>query len=339
MAGFGFDSKGIIGAINTAAKDIVDNLKISVGGDIGATAEGIMGDTKKQINEEFGGITKQIFGFLFNPLKAMSKTTGKLLKKTFGGPKAKAMGGFMKNIGSIMGTMLGPIGFILAIFEKLGVFEPILEIVNDLIEMLGAKMLEKLMPSFEKLFDIMLSDDVMSLIDALAEIFAAMIAPLMELVITLLPVFLVVLTPLIGLLAELMPLLTLPSMIIAKLIATLVKLPGFQRVLEAITGALMIAVDAISWFVDFVITAVNDFMNIVTLGAWEDIPSMGSEAGGSPTAAGELGASLSPANNEMETFSRGTSININVEGDIMGEEMVDKLISEIELNTRLGMMI
>jgi len=104
----------------------------------------------------------------------------KFFTQKFTKPIKKALGGIAK-AGLNMAT-----GF-LPFLDAIGVFEPILTVVADLIDLFAGRLIEKLMPAFMSIIDILLSDSVMSLIDNLALLFAAFLVPLISLIETILP--------------------------------------------------------------------------------------------------------------------------------------------------------
>ena len=108
------------------------------------------------------------------------KRSNKFFMQKFSKPLKKALGGIAK-VGFNMAK-----GF-LPFLDAIGVFEPILSVVADLIDLFAGRLIEKLMPAFMSIIDILLSDSVMSLIDTLAGLFAALLIPLLGLIEYILP--------------------------------------------------------------------------------------------------------------------------------------------------------
>jgi phage-related protein len=63
---------------------------------------------------------------------------------------------------------------------NLQVFQPIFEVLNALIELFAAEMLDELMPAFEDLMDVLMSDEFLDFIKLLARVFAAVLMPVIQ---------------------------------------------------------------------------------------------------------------------------------------------------------------
>ena len=85
------------------------------------------------------------------------------------------------------GKLVNSFGPMMGMLEGLGVFEPILSVVSDLIGLFAGKLIEKLLPAFMRIINILLSDEMMSLIGTLADLFVILIEPLLQIVEAVLP--------------------------------------------------------------------------------------------------------------------------------------------------------
>ncbi len=90
----------------------------------------------------------------------------------------KAMGETFKSMAKIPMDVMG--GLIMML-DKLEIFQPIIDALNGLLAMFSGKMMEGLMPAFQKIIDIMFSPEVLELITNLADLFLVLLDPLMDL--------------------------------------------------------------------------------------------------------------------------------------------------------------
>jgi hypothetical protein len=130
--------------------------------------------------DPFGGKLKsldtpkmKVLGGVMKGLSKIKTGTAKHLSKAFG--KLKGFG--------IQAALSGIMGFI----EKMGVLDPLFEVLGGLIEFFGGQLLSLLMPSFEKLFEVLLSEENLTLLSESAVLWAKMLIPLIELAVVVLP--------------------------------------------------------------------------------------------------------------------------------------------------------
>ena len=218
----------------------------------------ILAETSKEIDNEFKKISQTfknvgtgIGTFLFNPLKAgigVVKAIGKGFGKVFSGPKAEGVKRFGKNMGSLVGGMLGPLGSMLSLFESMGVFEPLFDVIGGLMEMFGGILMEALMPAFKALFDVLLSPEVIDIIKILAQLFGAILTPIImvfaEVLTALSPVF-----KILGkILISLMPVITLLAKLFAGVLGVALKI--FANILIIVYNVVAGIINAIIWIVN-----------------------------------------------------------------------------------------
>lgn len=192
---FGFDSKEIVAAIRKSTKEIVNSIKAGIKGAGGAAGVPFRGmvfpaevkaetamvlraaatqkdkENIKKITEAEEKLHKKKSGYykkagemigtlFFDPMKgAMNVAKGifsgisdTLNKK--GWVKAER---FFKNMSGFLGAILGPLGAFITFLEAMGVFQPIMDMLNAVLAMIGAGVMEELIPVFQE-FGELLSD-------------------------------------------------------------------------------------------------------------------------------------------------------------------------------------
>lgn len=104
--------------------------------------------------------------------------SAKAMKKAF---KDKDRVKGMTSMFSMLGGMaMGPIGVIMSLLDKLGVVGPIMDVLNGLMSIFSGTLMELLMPAFQDLFDVLLSEDTIALVKLLANIFGMFLVPLIR---------------------------------------------------------------------------------------------------------------------------------------------------------------
>lgn len=101
----------------------------------------------------------------------------------------------------IMGIFQGFMSFM----EKLGVFDPIIQVLSAGFEILGGIILQELMPTMMELITILLSPENMELLKQLGLLFAEMLKPMFKLAVMLLPILIPAITSLVKVLIPLAP--------------------------------------------------------------------------------------------------------------------------------------
>lgn len=185
MPPFGFDGKSIVEAIQKSTRDIINALKgkmkeaggaagvpfrerifspVGATGGAKAAIEGIqfkkhMEDAAKEeqaLHEKRSGYYKKagemIGNLFFNPLKfgfTAIKSTGSKMMQTLNKKGFKKTNRFLKNMGGFLGGIVGGLGALLGFAEGLGVLQPLMDMFNAVLSLIGAGMMEELIPVFE----------------------------------------------------------------------------------------------------------------------------------------------------------------------------------------------
>lgn len=225
-------------------------------GDMEKQTKKIAEETKKQmakVTQTFKNVGKGIGTIIGNPLKAVRMGVGRVVKdfgKLFTGKKSKKVKEFGKNMMGMGSAMLGPILAMASFVQSLGVFEPIMDVIGGLLEIFGGVLMEALMPAFKKLFDVLLSPEVIDLIKMLAGIFAAVLIPIIEVfaevLVDLMPIFRI----LIDVIKSFMPIIK----IIAKLFAQ-----GLGVALKIVANIIIIVYNVIAHVINAIIGIINLF--------------------------------------------------------------------------------
>jgi len=135
------------------------------------------------------GLDKAWKELVFKPMRKTFKDTYNTVNKVFSKPFIEDAKKLTKQLwhGPVrafteIGTILSGAG-IAKIFQfanALGVFEPILDVLNGLLEILGAQIMEDLMPIFEELIETLMSKEFLDFIKLLAHTFSAVLLPVIQ---------------------------------------------------------------------------------------------------------------------------------------------------------------
>ena len=158
---------------------------------------------------------------------------------------------------STMGTTLDIIGVILQVLDKLGVLQPILELVGGVFSMIGGSVMKILAPAIKELADVLFSPEMMELWKLLGELIGKMLTPILK----VFGVVLKAITPALKVLIKLFGPIMIPIItILAKAIGLLV------------TGAmlgLILAIYAIGWVISGIIAFFSPLDNVNEQQQWE----------------------------------------------------------------------
>ncbi|KKN18359.1 hypothetical protein LCGC14_0956510 [marine sediment metagenome] len=167
------------------------NLLHQVSANVKKETERIAIITKKKmarVTNIFRNVGQTIGLALFNPLKLAQvsmKRFGGLLKKSFTGKKAKKLIAFGKNMGVAFGSILGPLGAMLSFFESMGVFQPLMEMLSAILNIISAGIMEALIPVFEEFADLISDPEFQSLLKEIGISIGLFLSTLISMLITL----------------------------------------------------------------------------------------------------------------------------------------------------------
>jgi len=139
-----------------------------------------------------GGKVKEKGGEVFGFLKYLGGTKqAKLAKKVFG------RGGMLsKGFTSLQKGADNFIGFIVTLLEKMGVMQPIMEILNTIFEMIGGAVMEALMPALQILIEVITDPEFTGMLMEIGKIIGEILSPIItifaEVLMMLMPVILAV---------------------------------------------------------------------------------------------------------------------------------------------------
>lgn len=321
-------------------------------GNLGSWISGVDKATDS-LAKEFDNLTGQFFSFVGlahkDPFKALfvglskmvtvGMKSGKLFKSIFlpfGKVKSKKLKLFGKGMKAFGKIGLGVMGILLMVMEKLGVLDPILQVISAIFGIIGGNILKDLMPLMQELFDVLLGDDAMSAFTAIATLATAMLTPLMELAITILPLLFPLIEALATGLSVVAPFLTGFVGIIGDFIGF------FTGDVGTIVGTIVTAIgDFFGWFgegiatvIEGIVTALSDFFNIfVGWTSWFDTSSSLSMPSGTSSNEG-----LIPDNNpllgwlgpDIYSFNKPTVVGVGDEPQNEYLMREDKLLQLLE---------
>ncbi|KKM06426.1 hypothetical protein LCGC14_1744110 [marine sediment metagenome] len=159
---------------------------------------------------------------------------------------------------STWNAMSGAMKSVKTAVDPMSAFARLLTIFTPLLKILTAKIMVGLIPAFQKIMKILLSPEVLNLLDLLANLFIMLISPLLDLVIFILP-----------------PLITMFTVILNVLttIVTFVK-NVFIRAWDNVLHAIRLVANGFIWFINAIISGINMLMKVLTFGSWRNIPNI-----------------------------------------------------------------
>lgn len=265
----------------------------------------------------------------------ITKKAKKFAVKGFFHPMRMATLGLKKSAGwfteklpvasAALGGMGSQLAGILGIFEAIGVFAPILDVVKDLIGLFAGRLIEKLMPSFQKIIDILLSDEVMTLIGDLAGLFAELLEPLLEMAVTILP-------PLLGIIIPIVKIALTPLKIILELLSPL--LEGLAPIFEALETPLKV----VSGFTDTVggvFSGIGDGIKKL-FGIKDEIDKKAMTEEEAAALKAMTTEDIAVAGRRYDILRPGSGVTVNVQGSIIGDRALDEITEGVRLDQILG---
>ena len=128
----------------------------------------------KKIGAELKGIGQGLSKALAPHVMKSANSMKKAFKDK---DRVKGMTSMFSMIG---GMVTGPIDMIMSLLDKLGISGPIVSVLDGLMQMFSGTLMEALMPAFQELFDILLSEDTIALVKMLASLFAMFLVPMIQ---------------------------------------------------------------------------------------------------------------------------------------------------------------
>jgi len=239
------------------AADIMKAQMTAAAKKVSAAAKRAAIETKKHmtiVTNKYKSVGKTIGTAVANPFKFafnnISKMGTKVLGKVFGKKTRKNVQRFGKNLKAMGGAMMGPIAGLMSFMQSLEIFEPLIDVIQGLMDIFAGAMMEALMPAFMKLFEVLLSPEVIDLIKMLAGLFASILIPIIEVfaevLIDLMPIFKI----LIDVIKSFMPIIK----IVAKLFAE-----GLGFALKLVANIIITVYNAIAFVINAIIGILNFF--------------------------------------------------------------------------------
>lgn len=200
----------------------------------------------EKMQKKMADITKKTAEKIFKDAQKAMVYTGKFsigLTKT-----AKIMGNVSKKTVKRVGkgfkwlgkSMFGVLGWVLSLLEGLEVLQPVLDVIQGLIEIFGGVLTMALMPAFMKLFDVLLSPTVIEIITILANLIGSILTPIIGVFTSVLETILPPILSFITLLSDMlqpvieafMPILVILGNLIGTFLTT--SIGAFMIILEAL---------------------------------------------------------------------------------------------------------
>lgn len=263
--------------------------------------------------------SKELFGGLGDGLKKIGKSG------------AQSLGSGFKALGNMT---MGPMGVLLSVLEAFGVVEPILEIFSGVLEVIGAGILQSLMPAITKLMDILFSPPMMKLWETLGEIIG----------VTLMP----------GLMALMIPLEIIAPIIeaLGPLLDIVADSMGFlsEIMMWVVDNAFAAFFIGLFWIGDFIANIMDFFTasqfkfrtgwHTALRPLMEQLGIAGLTVGerpppdyGNEDLPGRTSGRLEPSGSE---YAEGGGVTVNIEGNVYGDEMIDVITEAIEEGRKTG---
>lgn len=186
----------------------------------------------------FAGAWKEIYHAMKEELTKKAKKEWKILGKTIAGKKTvkrfAAIGKTIKGIGS---AALFPLNMFMSVLDAIGIAEPFLELFSGVLEIVGAAVMEKLMPAFNKLVEVLMSEPMIGFLTDIGHLLGVVLEP--------------IITIFVGVLKGLEPAFDSVKIIIDALTPALELLgPAFEAVGMVIGGIVALPGMALSWITE-----------------------------------------------------------------------------------------
>jgi len=169
-----------------------------------------------------------------------------------------------KNTAGAFGVIGNTLRLLSPILKIFGIFGSLLRII-------GASMMKTLMPSFEKLLELLTSDRMLAIMEKIGELLGTILIPALEL-------FMVVLEFLIPAIETFVDFLIENKWILGLLMLSMRSVIGVIGFLiynwEAVVNVLRLVGNGFIWFINTIIRGLNSLMGLLTFGLARKIPSI-----------------------------------------------------------------